>query len=66
MYVLPAQFGVPGGPELFFVIALVVQLVFALVALIVPFAALYLLYKIRQDVSSMASSLARIAERETK
>lgn len=49
----------PGGPELFIVFLVYVLLGFVPLALAA--AAIYLLYRIRQDTKSMATSLERLA-----
>jgi len=54
---LPLQ--LPGGPELF--IVFIVYVLMGFVPLALAAAAIYLLYRIRQDTQSMATSLERIA-----
>lgn len=54
---LPLQ--VPGGPELFFLF--LVYGLMGFVPLAIAAAAIYLLYRIRRDTKSMATSLERIA-----
>lgn len=50
---------IPGGPELF--IAFIVYVLMGFVPLALAAAAIYLLYRIRQDTQSMATSLERLA-----
>ncbi|WP_430505270.1 hypothetical protein [Haloparvum sp. PAK95] len=56
-YVMPLQ--MPGGPEMF--VVFIVYVLMGFVPLVLAAAAIYLLYRIRQDTQSMATSLERLA-----